>query len=241
MKALLDAHTHTIASGHAYGTITEMAKAASEKGLSLLGITEHAEGIPGTCNNFYFTNLGALPRVMFGVEMMFGSEINIIDYEGHLSLEKKYIDKLDLRIAGMHRYCYRFGSIEENTRAVVNAIANPDIDIISHPDDSRAPLDYPQVVEAARKYNTLLEINNSSLKAKNRDNVFENCCRILELCKEIAQPVILSSDAHFMTAIADFSLCEKVISAVSFPKELIMNYYPERFKAFIAANRAKNI
>ena len=42
MEYILDLHTHTIASGHAYSTIREMAQAASEKGLKLLGITEHA-------------------------------------------------------------------------------------------------------------------------------------------------------------------------------------------------------
>ena len=31
----LDTHTHTIASGHAYGTIREMAQAAAERGLTL--------------------------------------------------------------------------------------------------------------------------------------------------------------------------------------------------------------
>ena len=50
-----DIHTHTIASGHAYGTIREMAYAASEQGLHLLGISEHAPGIPGTVNPFYYT------------------------------------------------------------------------------------------------------------------------------------------------------------------------------------------
>ena len=39
---VLDIHTHTLASGHAYGTIREMARAASEKGLALLGVSEHA-------------------------------------------------------------------------------------------------------------------------------------------------------------------------------------------------------
>ena len=39
MRDILDVHTHTIASGHAYNTMREMAKAASEKGLELLGIT----------------------------------------------------------------------------------------------------------------------------------------------------------------------------------------------------------
>lgn len=42
-----DMHTHTIASGHAYNTINEMAQAASEKGIKFLGITEHAVTMPG--------------------------------------------------------------------------------------------------------------------------------------------------------------------------------------------------
>ena len=50
MKNVLDVHTHTLASGHAYNTIMEMAKAASEKGMELLGITEHAPAMPGTCS-----------------------------------------------------------------------------------------------------------------------------------------------------------------------------------------------
>ena len=41
-KLVVDIHTHTIASGHAYGTIRENALAASEKGLVGLGVSEHA-------------------------------------------------------------------------------------------------------------------------------------------------------------------------------------------------------
>ena len=47
-----DLHTHTIASGHAYSTIKEMAIAAEEKGIRLLGITEHSKGMPGSCQDF---------------------------------------------------------------------------------------------------------------------------------------------------------------------------------------------
>ena len=46
----LDVHTHTIVSGHAYSTMQEMAREAAERGLKILGITEHAPGIPGTCD-----------------------------------------------------------------------------------------------------------------------------------------------------------------------------------------------
>ena len=41
-NSVLDLHTHTVVSGHAYCSLREMAKAASEKGLEVLGITEHA-------------------------------------------------------------------------------------------------------------------------------------------------------------------------------------------------------
>ena len=41
MIDLLDLHTHTIASGHAYNTLYEMAQAAADKGLSLYGCSEH--------------------------------------------------------------------------------------------------------------------------------------------------------------------------------------------------------
>ena len=57
MDYLLDVHTHTIASGHAYNSMMEMAKAGFDKGLKLLGITEHAPMMPGTCHSLYFHNL----------------------------------------------------------------------------------------------------------------------------------------------------------------------------------------
>ena len=54
MNFLLDLHTHTLASGHAYSTITEMVHAAAMAGLHMLGITEHAPKMPGTCQLYYF-------------------------------------------------------------------------------------------------------------------------------------------------------------------------------------------
>ena len=46
---ILDLHTHTIMSGHAYSTMQEMIRSASEKDVKLLGITEHAPSMPGSC------------------------------------------------------------------------------------------------------------------------------------------------------------------------------------------------
>ena len=44
-KVLLDAHTHTVVSGHAYSSLQEMAKAAADMGLEVLGITEHGPSV----------------------------------------------------------------------------------------------------------------------------------------------------------------------------------------------------
>lgn len=86
MKTLLDVHTHTVASGHAFSTLQEMAVAASEKGLKLLGITEHAPGIPGTCSPIYFRNLHVVPRRIYGVELLIGAirnpHVHIISHPG---------------------------------------------------------------------------------------------------------------------------------------------------------------
>lgn len=51
MIDILDVHTHTIASGHAYSTLQEMIDSAKTKGLKLLGITEHTNKI--TWNLFW--------------------------------------------------------------------------------------------------------------------------------------------------------------------------------------------
>ena len=87
MHIVADVHTHTIASGHAYGTIREMAQAAASIGLKVLGLTEHAPGIPGTVDPFYYLNLGVVPRELYGVRILHGSEINVMN-DGTLSLEE---------------------------------------------------------------------------------------------------------------------------------------------------------
>lgn len=238
MNIELDVHTHTIASGHAYSTIREMAKEASKKGLKLLGITEHAQGIPGTCSDIYFENLKVVPREMYGVELMLGAEINILDYNGKLSLEDRIVDKLDIRIAGIHNQCYTPGTIEQNTNAVIEAIKNPKINIISHPDDGSCPLDYDTIVQAAKEYNTFLELNNNSINPVNRrKNARENNIHMLELCKKYNVQIIMSSDAHVDIDVCRFNFAYEILHEVNFPEELIINNSVIDFKNKIKLNR----
>lgn len=114
MEFTLDLHTHTVASGHAYSTVQEMAKAAADKGLKLLGITEHAQGIPGTCDEIYFHNMRIIPRKMYGIDLMFGSEINIIDHDGTLSMEEKIIEKT--LISGLRESIFHVMKLEPSRK-----------------------------------------------------------------------------------------------------------------------------
>ncbi|MDO4755323.1 MAG: phosphatase [Parabacteroides sp.] len=236
MKTLLDVHTHTVASGHAYSTMQEMAQAAAEKGLQLLGITEHSPGIPGTCDPIYFRNLHIVPRKMYGVELLLGAELNIIDYRGTIDLEEFYFPMLDIRIAGIHSLCYTPGTIEENTNAVIGAIRNPAIDIISHPGDGTALLDFEPIVLASKEYHTLLEINNSSLNpGRNKVHARDNNMTILRLCKQYEVPVILGSDAHISFDVGRHDHIYELLHETEFPEALILNDKVDVFKQRLKA------
>lgn len=231
----LDVHTHTIMSGHAYSTMQEMVTAAQQKHLDILGITEHAPGIPGTCHPIYFRNLHVVPRQYDGLRLLLGAELNILDTKGTLDLDEYYYKMLDLRIAGIHLLCWEGGTIEENTQGMINAIRNPWTQIISHPGDGTAELLFEPIVLAAKETKTLLEINNSSLNpVRKKETALKNNLEILRLCKRYEVPVILSSDAHISYAIADYSFIWPLLQETDFPDQLIMNYDTERFLEYIS-------
>lgn len=232
----LDVHTHTVMSGHAYSTLQEMVTAAQQKKLDILGITEHAPGIPGTCHPIYFRNLHVVPRQMGGLRLMLGAELNILDTKGTLDLDEYYYRMLDIRIAGIHLLCWQGGTIEENTAGMIAAIRNPWTQIISHPGDGTAELLFEPIVLAAKETGTLLEINNSSLNPRrNKDAALKNNLEILRLCKRYEVPVILGSDAHISYDIANYSFIWPLLAETDFPDALIMNYFPDRFLEYIHA------
>lgn len=238
MKITLDTHTHTIASGHAYNTIDEMAKAASEKGLELLAITEHAMSMPGTCHQYYFENLKVVPRQMHGMRLMLGTEANIIDFNGKLDMPDYLLEKMDLVIASMHLPCIVTGTKEENTNAMIGAMKHKCVSIIGHPDDDRIPVDYEALVKAAKENSVLLELNNSSLNPNGfRQNARENDIKLLTLCKEHGVYISLGSDAHYKDDIANFGYAMELLKEVDFPEELIANTDVDKFLSLLRRKR----
>ncbi len=234
MTPLLDVHTHTVASGHAYSSLQEMAQAAASRGLQILGVTEHGPSIEGTCPLLYFKNMHCIPRQMYGVRLLMGCEMNILDTEGHLDIPENYMQHLDIRIAGIHIMCWNGGTKAQNTEGMEAVIRNPYVHIISHPGDGTADLDFEPLVLASKEAHTLLEINNHSLSPKrSKLSAKANNLEILRLCKKHDVPLILGSDAHISFQIADYSRVMPLVEEVGFPPELIMNYWPEQFLEYI--------
>ena len=187
MKTLLDVHTHTIASGHAFSSLQEMTLAAKEKGLEILGITEHGPHIPGTCDPIYFRNLHCVPRQLYGIKLMLGAELNILNTQGDIDLDEDYWRMLDIRIAGIHSLCWQGGTKEENTQGVINAMRNPFVQIISHPGDGTAELDFEALMKVSKETHTLLEINNHSMAPiRHKTVAAPNNLELLELAKTLS-------------------------------------------------------
>lgn len=232
MKLLMDTHTHSIASGHAYSTVDENLRWAAEKGLKLVALTDHAPAMKCTTSHAYFANLHVLPRELHGVRLLRGIELNIIDFDGTVDMDEKVLSRLDLGIASLHRPCLTPGSKKENTAALTKVMENPYVDIIGHPGDPRYDMDFKEVFRAAKETGTLLEINNASLIPGGfRDGSRENVKEILRMSMTEGVPVVLGSDAHFYTGIGDFSHALALLKEVGFPEELVLNADPERFLA----------
>lgn len=234
MIDILDVHTHTIASGHAYSTLQEMINSAKTKGLKLLGITEHTNKMPGTCSEIYFYNFKVIPRKQDDLLIRMGAEINIIDYDGTMDLSTKAFSKIDYGIASLHDICIKPGSQEENTSAIINAMKHDKIKIIGHPDNGYYPVDYEKLALAAKEYNVLLELNNSSVRPDGeRLNSRENMKTLLKYCAQHQTNLIINSDAHIANDVGNHKYVHQILTEMNFPSTLIVNTSVDKFKKFI--------
>lgn len=230
---LADVHMHSIVSGHAFGTIRELAAEAAAKGLRLIGVTDHAPGIPGTVDPIYFRNFMDAPRTLYGVEMLYGSEVNILT-GGGLSLDERTLRCLDYAVAGIHGHCYQDEGRVKNTDNVIACMENRKVRFISHPDSDSFPMDYPALVQAAKAYHVALEVNNSSLRCpKYRPNCLENYRTMIPLCMEYDVPLIVNTDAHDPSAVGDFSEAMRFLATMELNEALLLNCDVEKLKAFL--------
>lgn len=233
----IDTHTHSIASGHAYSTLEEMAHAAHKKGLAGFVLTDHSPGMPGGAHLYHFYNLRVLPREIHGALVFRGAEANIINFEGEIDLDEEVMKHLEIVIASFHIPTCPRGTKEEHTNALLGAMNNPYVKILGHPDDDRYPYDIPTVVKAAGETGTLIEMNNTSLSPRGfRIGALENYRKILSECRKQGVMITVASDAHFSTRLGETDYCEPLLEELQFPQELIANTSLEKFLSVMKLN-----
>lgn len=232
---LSDLHTHSIASGHgSFCTISDMAKKAASQGLKLLGITDHGPATLAAGTPSYFRSLTFSPKHRFGVELLYGVELNILNLNGDIDLEEEILSKLDYAIISMHWQNYHSGTISQNTTAYINAIQNPHIKILGHCDNPTFPVDFDTLASCAKEHHVIFEINEASLAPYGyRGDTHNNCMEILRCCLKYKVPIILSSDSHGTEHIGDFSYASNFVHEAKFPETLILNNQIPYLKTFL--------
>lgn len=233
---IADLHTHTLASTHAYSSLTEMVQAAADKGLSAIAITDHAFSMPGAPRpeEFYFRCLNELPLYHRGVLTIVGIEANIMDFEGTLDVSEEEFNCLDWGVASIHHLGQeglKDPDPEKSTHLWLQVAKNPNIHVIAHSGDPLFSYDVDKVIPAFGENHKLVEINNHTFEA--REQNVENCKKIALACKKHGVPIVVDSDAHFETQVGNCSRALSMLEEIDFPEELILNASEERLHAYL--------
>jgi putative hydrolase len=235
LRIVVDSHTHTISSGHAYSTIQEIAREASGRGLEMIAITDHGPSMIGAPCAVHFGNLRVVPEEIYGIRVLKGIEANIIKFDGTIDLQDNYLKRLDFVMASFHDLCIEPGSVEENTLAMVNALKNPLVDAIAHPGNPQFQVDIGKVVETAKEFNKVLEINNHSFTV--RAGSEKNCMEFAVKCKEKGVKVICGSDAHISFDIGNFGKIKELFKKFDMPEELVLSTSKEAFLKYVLSKK----
>lgn len=265
---LCDVHTHTLASRHAYSTLEENVRAGSERGMELVGSTDHfgamaAHGVrlDGTGADIRdyqsFLDTVTWPREWHGVTLLRGAEADIVDLEGRLFghdvqapnkiTGDPYPEPLDLETRVLRDTDYAIASVHaksftlDATRAQNTRMY---IKALEHPKVlilghvGRLGIDF--------EYGPVVEAArdlNKLIEINNSTTDLypssrKRCRQIAELCAELGCKVSLGTDAHVSYNVGLFPSALAMLDAIGFPQELVAT--TDR-RTFLDALRAARI
>lgn len=227
MRLTADLHTHTIASGHAYSTVTELALGARHANLELIAVTDHGPSVPQGAHPWYFWNSKVIPSVLDGVRILKGCEANpSLDSENGIDLPDELLELLDFVSVGFHPLTgFDERDRAKNTEVLLRVIANPFVDQITHPgNESEFPLELDVIVQAAARHNVILELNDHSFAPTSaRSNGADREKEFAAAAFAAGAPIAVGSDAHYALHVGRFDAALEVAQDIGIPRSAIVN------------------
>lgn len=238
MRVQADLHVHTVASGHAFSTVAEVAREAAKRGLRAVGVADHGPALPGGPHLYHFQALRFLPPTLEGVRILRGVEANVVDGRGGLDLPREILSRLDYALVGFHDGCgLKVKSPARNTAALIGAMQQPRVRVITHPGNPAFPIEVPVLVRAARDLGVALEINNASFNQARRGSL-ETCAAIARQVALEGGLVCLSSDAHIACDVGRVDDAWEVAAHAGIAPEQVINRTWEGLAKFLRLEEA---
>jgi DNA polymerase (family 10) len=173
-----DLHMHTVWSD---GTLSvlEMARAAQQRGLRAVVITDHSVSL-GVTNGLSIERLRQQSVEIKAADEAMGPDFRVLQgtemeirADGSMDYPDEILAELDVVIASLHTALGQ--PREQVTQRLLNAINNPHVDMIGHPtgrllpDRAGADIDMDVVMATAAATGTILEINANPARLDLRD------------------------------------------------------------------------
>ena len=197
-----DLHMHTTATD-GEDTLADMVRAAVARGLRYIAITDHGQRVTmarGLDRKRLLHQWGEIDRLNESLAasgppplvVLKGIEVDMLE-KGGLDLPDDVLEQADWVVASLH---YGQGQLRERiTARIVEALENPNVDVIGHPTGrliNRRPaydVDIAAVIETAARTGTFLEINANPWRLDLDD-------RHAAAAKRAGVRLVISTDAH---------------------------------------------
>jgi DNA polymerase (family 10) len=180
-------------------SIVEMAREAAKRGIRVIAFTDHSVSL-GVTGGLSMEDHQKQAEEIKKAQQELGDSIRIlhaseveIKADGTLDYPDEFLASLDLVLASLHTSLRQ--PREKVTQRLINAIRNPQVDIIGHPTGRLIPeregadLDMEAVLGAAAESGVALEINASPYRLDLEDIYARRA-------KDLGIPISINTDAH---------------------------------------------
>lgn len=233
-------HTHTYYSD-GKSTMEENVKRARELGLKTVGISDHGYrhmgfGVSYTEYPKMKDEILRLREKYPDITILLGVEANILDDTGLIDVDDYILQYVDYVMAGYHfgssvtkprgirNHLFNFikpfkrFEVDYNTKALINAMKQNDLFILTHPGD-KGDIDTLEVAKAAKETGTILEINAHHCNLSREQ---------LLLIKDMDLRYSVGADAHHFEHIGRVEKALGTIEGVGLDIDRIINLEERR-------------